>query len=368
MTYMRNRKITATSCVCFIVFSIFARVSLALDSTPLDESVKEASGKASAAAQAVTQEKKLSAPSVADAFEKVSIAPQTTDVRPGAKPAASVTQPPAMTQGAFSFEGDIGYLSGETVYDFNNHRSELSFPIDNVMIGSRASARVGESGSLHGSLWISAEDDAGSEMRNRDFTPSGHVTSDTRSDAELNVFIADVYGRYDFYTEPDELRIGALLGYSYERLDYDITGLYYEVDEINGFTGQTRYPGSSVITYLIEYHTPYLGVALDAEKKTWGVGAEIKYSFYPFAWDRDNHILRGLTFYGDYDSNGSAWLGSVHGFWNFRGNWTMRGGVDFRVISIDGKSWEENRDPQWDAPQSTDLRQVMLWSGLEYRF
>jgi len=352
-----------------------ARISLAAPETALDESVKAALGPANAAADAAAEQKKHETATVADAFEKVSAVPGAGDVMPagetqerGGAGAAAGTRPSPVAETAFSLEGDIGYLSGETVYDFNNHRSELTFPIDNVMLGTRASARLGESGSLHGSLWVSAEEDAGSDMRNRDFTTTGHVTADTRSDASLNVFIADLYGRYDFHTELDTMKVGALLGYSYERLDYDISGLYYEVDEINGLQGQTLYGDSQVITYLVEYHTPYLGIAFDAEKETWGVGALIKYSFYPFAWDRDNHVLRGLTFYGDYDKNGSAWLGSVHGFWNLRENWTARLGVDFKVVSIDGVTWEENRDPQWDAPQTTDLRQVMFWSGIEYRF
>lgn len=268
----------------------------------------------------------------------------------------------------FSIEGDVGYLGGKTQYDFNNHRSELRFPLDNPMFGARASARVTDQGSLHARLWVSVEDDEGEQMRNRDFTPTGHITSDTRSDAGLRACMLDMYGRYDFYAKSDAIRIGVLGGYAYERLNYDITGLYYEVDEINGYKGQTRYSGSEVITYLIEYHTPYIGIALDATKKNWGVGAQIKYAFYPVASDKDNHVLRGLTFYADYDENGTGWLGTLYGFWHVRGNWTMRAGADFKVVSIDGQTWEEHGDPQWDAPQSTDLREFLLWSGLEYRF
>jgi len=43
--------------------------------------------------------------------------------------------------------------------------------------------------------------------------------------------------------------------------------------------------------------------------------------------------------------------------------------VDATFIKIDGRTWEDNSmDPDWDKDQSTDVKQWLMWAGVDYRF
>lgn len=281
----------------------------------------------------------------------------------------------------YALEADIGYLKGKTLYNFAHQTSELKYPLDNWMFGAGGRAAVPVKNlSLHGRVWLPLERDAGAEMTDRDWI-SGLLVSETKSQATLDAFMADIYARYDFYImqlagdstaltmrKGDEVKIGALLGYMYEQFDYDLYNLYYNIDLLFGYGGRTLYQGVKVLTYKIRYHIPYLGLAADIRRKTWGLGAALKYALYPTAYDKDNHVLRDLVFYGNYNKNGTGWLFSLRGHWRFYRAWRLKCGWDLTYVKIDGKTWEEHRDPVWEADQSTKLAHSLFWSGIEYGF
>ncbi len=268
----------------------------------------------------------------------------------------------------------IGYIKGKTAYDFNHHTSELEFPMDNVMMGTDFSLGF-KNLTLYAEFWTSLEDYAGFNMKDKDWNASGDLISYTKSKAYMDAIIADANLRYDFYkkalsrdiTKPillagDEIKIGVLLGYRFERFDYDMYDVW------NQLTGTTTYQGVKALTYKIKYYLPYLGLAMDLSRQNFGFGMNIKGSFYATAEDVDNHLLRGLTFYADYDKNGEALMGSIYGFFKFTKNWKLKVAADGTFIRIDGRTWEESRDPAWNTDQSTDLRHWIFWSGIEYRF
>lgn len=274
---------------------------------------------------------------------------------------------------------EFGYLKGYTAYDFNHHTSELEFPMDNVMIGSNFSFGL-KNLSFNTEFWTPLESDAGFNMKDKDWTTSGVLYSYTKSKANMDAIIWDANLRCDFYkvdnwtseywpsVKFDEIKIGALLGYKYERFDYDMYDLFYQVDLLYGYQGQTLYGGQRVLTYKIKYYLPYLGLAADFLRENLGFGMNIKGSFFATAEDVDNHLLRGLTFYGDYHKHGQGLICSIYAFWKFIKDWKLKAGADGTFISIDGTTWEEKRDPGWDKDQTTDTRQWMFWSGIEYKF
>lgn len=269
---------------------------------------------------------------------------------------------------------ELGYINGNTAYDFNHHTSELEFPMDNWMIGGNFSSGY-KNLSFNTEIWTPLENYAGFEMKDKDWDTNGALSSYTKSKAEMDAIIWDANARYDFYEKvipkdiealtllaSDKIKIGALLGYRYERFDYDLYDLYYPDLKI------TTHSGEKIGTYKIKYHLPYLGLATDILSKNYGFGMNIKYSFNPTAEDVDNHLLRGLTFYGDYDKHGQVFMGSINAFWRFRKDWKFRFGADTTFIRIDGITWEQNRNPTWDKDQSTDAHHWILWSGIEYKF
>lgn len=273
----------------------------------------------------------------------------------------------------------LGYITGYTAYNFDHNTSELEFPMNNWMVGSNLSLGF-KNFSLNAQIWTPLESDAGFDMKDKDWV-GGTLVSYTESQAEMDAFICDANLRYDFYRnvlsknmegfrllKGDKIKIGALLGYRFERFDYDLYDLYYEVDLLYGYQGQTLYQGTRVGTYKIENSIPYLGLALDVLREKFGFTMSLKYSFIPTAKDVDNHLLRGLTFYGDYDKDAQAWIGSISGFLNLGKNWRLKLGAERTYISIDGITWEENHDPAWDKDQSTDTGRWIIWSEIEYKF
>lgn len=278
---------------------------------------------------------------------------------------------------------NIGYLKGNTAYDFDHHTSELEFPMDNVMAGGDFSLGYKDL-SLNAQLWAPVEDYSGFDMKDKDWDSQGNLISYTKSKAYMEAIIWDASLRYNFYKKtgsgqenislPDEekslldilrcdaIKVGALLGYKYERFSFEMYDLFFP--SLNTTTNQ----GKKVLGYKIKYWLPYIGLATDIFRQNWGVGFNIKYSFYPIARDIDYHFLRELTFYGDYEKNGQAWMYSINWFWEFVKNWKLKLGADGTFVRIDGITWDETHNPTWDLDQSTDTKQWLYWTGVEYKF
>ncbi|MFQ5680723.1 MAG: omptin family outer membrane protease [Candidatus Omnitrophota bacterium] len=267
----------------------------------------------------------------------------------------------------------IGYMTGDTTYDFDHHTSELMFPFDNWMAGAEIGIKSGKfSFALDG--WGSLGDSVGDKMTDKDWGGDVLISS-TESQAKIDAVIWGASLRYDFYERSlnknvdlltlrraDKIRLGALLGYRYERFDFDLFDLYYPV------LGITTNAGQKVGTYKIEYSLPYIGLAGDVSRKNYGLNANIKFAVFPTAKDVDNHLLRELTFYGDYDKPRRAWMYGASAFWKPDDRWKISLGLQGEFILIDGITWEEQRDPAWDKDQETDLQQLIVWTGLQYKF
>jgi outer membrane protease len=271
----------------------------------------------------------------------------------------------------------IGYMTGNTAYDFNHHVSELEYPMDNWMIGGSLEGGLNNSKFSFGlSFWTNIDKNAGNDMKDKDWDQTGSAFSQgtlysyTESQADLRAIMFDIYGRYNFYEKAaseEKVKLGVLLGYKRMDFEYDMYDLYYVTDLLYGYTGQTLYKDQKVLGYKITYHLPYLGLAFNFERKKWGIGADARWSFYPTAYDEDNHVLRNLTFYGDYD-DGTAYMGNLYGFWNFSPSLRLKLGLEAAFIRLSGRTWESNHDPAWDADQATDARSLIGWAGISYLF
>ncbi|MCD4779516.1 MAG: omptin family outer membrane protease [Candidatus Omnitrophica bacterium] len=268
--------------------------------------------------------------------------------------------------GFFSRAGlDVGYLSGNTTYDFNNGVSELSFPMSNWMLGSNLSAGFNNF-SINGSVWATLLDDyAGDDMSDKDWC-GGCLWFYTESDAHMDAVIWDVNFRYDFYHEKNGNRKGKaafLIGYTSQRFNYDLFGIK---DVLYG-QDYSEYDGVEVIEYEIEYRLPYIGLAGEFSKNKWDISLDLCFSPYATADDIDQHLLRDLTFYGNYDS-GYAWIARLNGRYHLKPEWYLDMGVSATVINIEGHTWEESRDPVWDADQNTTSLQILGRVGVTYEF
>ena len=271
----------------------------------------------------------------------------------------------------------FGYMDGFTSFDFNHHTSELEYPFNCYLGGGNLN--LGYKGaSLNSEFWGSLVNDptAGWNMKDKDWDPEGNLESDTRSGSNMNAVIWDTNLRYDFLNhsfgqknideEADKslnIKLGALIGYRYQRYGFKMDGLYQTCEEEDGLSS-----GNSVLEYKIKYNLPYYGLAAEAGNDKFGVSLSAKYAFSPRVKDLDNHVLRNLNFYGDYKKDPNIFMGNFVMFWNFCKSWKLNAGADVALIRLDGRVREDQDDPAWDNDQSIDTRQFIYWIGLGYRF
>lgn len=267
----------------------------------------------------------------------------------------------------------IGYIAGSTTYDFNDHTSELMFPLGNWMGG--ASASVGfKNFSLNGEIWATMSEAVNSKMTDKDWINDALISS-TESTEEMDGYIYDANLRYDFYNSvipknidmlllkaSDGIKIGGLLGYRYERFDFDIYDVYYPDLDL------MYYEGTKVLTYHIKYYLPYIGLATDILRKNFRFSLSLKQCLFPTAEHIDNHLLRGLTSFGDYDELKTGFMFRAEGEWNFSKRWVFGAGVDGTFVKLLGSNREHSGGAGWNQPMFTDLEQVLFWSGVAYRF
>ena len=278
----------------------------------------------------------------------------------------------------------VGYIGGSTTYDFNYHTSELVWPLDNWMAG--LDVRLGKKNlSLNAGFWGSITDEAGAKMTDKDWT-AGTLASSSESRAMVDAIIWDANLRYDFYNKNmsrninslllltgDKVKIGFLLGYRYERYDFDCYDLYYPSPPYS--SASMLYEDELVLTYNIKYQLPYIGLAADIERKKIGFKFGLKFPILPKAEHLDNHPLRTLTnptrtltSHGDYESFEKGIMYNVSGFWKFSENWRAELGVDGAYVKIDGNNWEDFGDPAWNQQMFTVLQYIIFWSGFQYKF
>lgn len=267
----------------------------------------------------------------------------------------------------------LGYISGDTTYNFDHDTSELKFPFDNWMGGGSLEAGYKRL-FFNAQAWVPISKETGSKMTDKDWI-QGILISSTESNQDVDGYILDTNLRYNFYDRilaspneslaliaSDKIRVGVLAGYRYERFDFDTYDIYDTI------AGTASYLGKKVLTYQIHYRLPYLGLAADVLRNKFKFYADLKYSLFPKARDVDNHLLKALTFYGNYDEPKHAFIFSAEGDWRFTKNWHFSLGLDGAFVKIYGITWEESRDPAWNKDQNTSLAQMLIWSGLRYRF
>ena len=268
-----------------------------------------------------------------------------------------------------------GYMYGQNTFDFDHHTSELEYPMRAYMGGGNITLGYKDF-SINMEAWGSLMDDptSGWHMKDKDWNDSGQMYSYTKSSSDMNAVIWDGSVRYDFFkhsfgkkatsdqAKKLNLKLGALIGYRYERFGYKGFGLYDA-----GGTGSYG-SGQEIFEYKVKYRLPYYGLAAEMYTQKFGISVIGKYGFCGHADDLDNHVLHSRTNYGDYDGNPNVFMSNIVMFWNFHKNWEAKFGADITLIRINGQTWDETHNPAWDKDQSIDTKQFIYWIGLGYKF
>jgi hypothetical protein len=197
-------------------------------------------------------------------------------------------------------------------------RSELKFPLDVTLLGVTARWDPGMPGS---SLWGAAAGvhmnvtDPASKMTNEDWI-GGRQIAFTESNADLDMLLATAAVHYRF-RQGHRSAVSLLLHFDYQRVDQYLVGF-------EGWRGSLfsdeRFPISGtapVVDYRVEYLSPRLGVAGDYQFGDFSRLALETSAGVVYAWDKDDHLLRGRISEGDgwgFGLNSSIALDLLPGF------------------------------------------------------
>ncbi|MDD5432061.1 MAG: omptin family outer membrane protease [Candidatus Omnitrophica bacterium] len=299
-----------------------------------------------------------------------------TKEQSSAGPFKSFTQTFKSNGGYLDLGMRFGYIYGQNSYDMNHHVSELEFPFRTYMGGGKINIGYKDL-SINAEAWSSLFDDpsAGWHTKDKDWDSAGNLESDTKSYSDMNAIIWDLSMRYNLLKfsfgkkssaeeckRSENIKLGFLMGYRFERFGYKDYGLY----QTNG-SDSSYGDGELVSEYKVKYNLPYFGLAMDVGNEKMGVQMNAKYGFKPHAKDYDNHYLRKLNFYADYKKKPNVFMANFVLFYKFLKNWEANLGADAALIRMDGRTWE-NSSSNWDLDQSIDTKQFIYWMGVGYKF
>jgi outer membrane protease len=262
--------------------------------------------------------------------------------------AAQAAQPIQQGSSDNTFGIGIGYLNGNTLYHISSYdtsgsgiESELEFPLKTILFGleggyiskddkGRDAFRINlqwftnidnGSGKLKDSDWLTNDLDIQAPPSPPNPPNSGypHPGKDiySESDISLKANIIDIRGSYNNWIS-DTLSVGPLGGFLYQKFQFDASNVHQ--------TGYGPYspwytgtvPGK-VLTYEVTYAVPYFGIHSELQlTRTFQAAADVAYSPWAAAEDKDDHLLRKKVSRGS--TTGKAYLVTLFAQWDMKDN------------------------------------------------
>ncbi len=204
--------------------------------------------------------------------------------------------------------------------------SELEFPLSSVMLrvqGELAAPIVPEEGRfvLQGALLTSPRERAGSgTMKDSDWLSgpmeislvgAPHDGKDiySESDAQLDALVLDLRAAWEFRpARAPGMVLAPMLGLLYQRFDYSVRDAHQVGYGPYAATYSGFAPGQ-VLVYRVSYRAPYVGARAAIASGQLTATADLWFSPFASADDRDDHVLRSKL--SETDASGSAWQVSL---------------------------------------------------------
>ncbi len=246
-----------------------------------------------------------------------------------------------------------GYITGDSTYriSFSGGASELEFPVDNALLGVVVVLHIkGKEGeeikqdrdkTRFNIEWVTSISDKAGKVKDSDWLDGdGHPGLDiySESDAELDFNAVDLNFIYNFWPT-ENITIGPMLGYKYQKLEYGI----YNLNQV-GYGPYhpmyTSFVSGKVGDYEVKYSIPYLGLdnhILLGDK--FQLNLEFGYSPWAEAEDIDDHILRYKLSTADCD--GDAYFLGLGANWKFLSDWLLQIGGKYVDIDTAGIQHQE---------------------------
>lgn len=211
----------------------------------------------------------------------------------------------------FTLGVGAGYLTGEAkelVYwpEFNNHKaSELTWKIDNLfMIGVNGTLEVGSWFVVSFDGWFKATDGEGT-MDDYDWQVPGASWTDWSHHEDTDVTdgsIIDINAAFTVW-QTDTVRLKAIAGLKQDKFGWESRGGDYTYS-VNGFrdTSGSFTGGIPVISYEQTMSSLYAGIGIGLSFDKFLLDGRIIYSPFVTGEATDNHHLRNLVTYDDFEN------------------------------------------------------------------
>jgi outer membrane protease len=231
---------------------------------------------------------------------------------------------------AMSLGAEVG--GGDTTYRIaasdgvDSVASELQFPLSSVMLrlhgelATRAAPGDGRfvlqtsvltaprpragSGTMRDSDWLSDSldiDEVGFANPGKDIY--------SESDAELDALVVEARAAWEFpLARAPGLVLAPIVGMLYQRFDYDVRNVH----QVGYGPYAPTFTGSAagqVLLYGVTYRVPYVGARAALARGKVTATADVWFSPFASAHDRDDHLLRAKL--SETDASGTAWQASL---------------------------------------------------------
>ena len=164
-----------------------------------------------------------------------------------------------------------------------------------------------------------------------------------------------------------------ILGFKYDTWKWSSRGgtYTYSTEYYRSRDATGSFPsGEEVITYEQQYSIPYLGIGASWVWPAVQIEAHLLYSGWVFANDSDYHVLRDLTFEGDFDGGTYVGLG-MKAAWAFTPRWSATLGAEYQSIpEITGDVTVSGSEGSWFFADGGGIAMnaLSVALGAAYRF
>lgn len=282
---------------------------------------------------------------------------------------------PATAQNhTWDFNLGVGPMAGHTTYQIGGTVtapegveeywfpiSELVFPMQVAQITLDSTLSLGKEKRLQLALGATKNltTDAGT-MEDSDWMTGSNpdqldVFSESQADLDALMLNADILYKF---LKRKRVSLGAGVGFLYQDFNYECSDFdqWYPSQPWWGHD----YGWGLGIIYEITYYIPYLQLRTDVSffSDKLQLGVMLGASPYVTAEDYDNHVLRGIVSYGDFD--GVAGLMSLEATLYLLKHWFLEVRLDARTIAADGTqrnyiggAWSHDIDTEITSDQGS---------------
>ena len=256
------------------------------------------------------------------------------------------TKPIDIEFGVESMKGDSTYSIGGLIREYDGISKQYPFPIsalewplDIKLARFSAGMDIDESWRVNGEIKTNIGNPGG-QMIDKDWmTLSTPKQLDIYSNSNISNFSAlmlDINAEWTFL-EQESVAVYTGFGFKSQKFQYDGKLVHQYSPSGDPEVGVVYGDGSVGITYEMTYTMPYLRIGSDFQiTPNFSLEGSLDYSPIVKAKDEDHHLKREGGRVAKGDMSGNAYTLNVAGKYDFLNAWSVKAGLNYTKISVDG--------------------------------